>query len=910
MALRLTGSTIRRLAGLSLVTALAALLLVWHPSDVRAAIQATYYVSPAGSDSNTGTSLAQPFKTIAKARDAVRAAKGTMTGDIVVYVRAGDYYVDDTIAFDETDSGNNLHRIIYRNYDAPGSARIIGGRKLTGWSVYSGTTYRTYVGTSWSFDALFENGESARIARYPNAGYNKIQSADATQPKKAFYYASGDVPAIADISSLQVYVWPGAHNWANEILPVQAINRTNRKITLTQNQRWDYLDTLKGGSRYFIQGAIELLDSPGEFYLDKAAGYLYYKPMHASDPGFDIDAQEIIAPKVDKVLLLSGSSPTSRIHDIDIDGLTVMVSNWTYEEMNSRRTGNIVIANADNIAITNNRILNSASNGVSLPNTDFQSTPQPSRASNVTVYGNYIHDVGDSGVVLVGTANTADFRLTNHLVSNNEIDRIARTSTNGAGVQLSNVANSEVSYNKITNATHYGIEVKGSKWTNMPTTIEGVAVTNANHYNFNPGQNDVIRYNDISKVNQDSQDTGIIKTGGVYNLTIDHNVLHDSGKFGLQKGLYLDDVSDHNTVTNNIVYGLKGGTKIDYNVKGIGNTVENNVADATGGAKGVQFNVIGDQPTRDNIMLHNIIFNARVFYNFSSWSSNRVDTSDYNVFYSPTGTRTMSNIPGADTFAHWKTLYSNKYDQHTSTANPLFANAANHDYTLQAGSPALAKGIQSIDVGAVGLKNDYVYADSPADLVLETSIVEPAPDPSFADDFENGFTDNWGALFGTPTASANQAHSGATSFLPDQDQDEIYHLMDDETFGILNVWFYDQASDNTMKVRARVYSSSVAENAMIGVVTYNSTSKYSYLVEDQNWIASSVNRTTGWHKFTFDFSSGTDCKLSIDDTPIGTSDILTSFDEIHLGDNADDGNTGNVYFDDVSLYDVFEQYEE
>jgi len=112
-----------------------------------------------------------------------------------------------------------------------------------------------------------------------------------------------------------------------------------------------------------------------------------------------------------------------------------------------------------------------------------------------------------------------------------------------------------------------------------------------------------------------------------------------------------------------------------------------------------------------------------------------------------------------------------------------------------------------------------------------------------------------------------------------------------------------------MKVRARVYSSSVEENAMIGVVTYNSTNKYSYLFEDNTWVTSSVNRTTGWHDFKFDFSSGTDTKLYIDDVLIGTSDILTSFDEIHLGDNAADGYTGNVYFDDVTLYDIFEQYE-
>ncbi|WP_127580093.1 right-handed parallel beta-helix repeat-containing protein [Paenibacillus koleovorans] len=891
-------------AGAAIAFALAILWALLDASPAHAAVQATYYVSPSGSDTNPGT-LSQPFKTITKARDVVDTINNNMTGDIIVYLRAGDYFVDTTIVFDESDSGTNGYNVIYKNYDAAGSARIIGGQKLTGWTLHSGNIYKTTVGTGWSFDALFENGVAAKIARHPNTGYKKIQNADSSQPMKAFNYYSGDIPSISDLSSLQVYVWPGAHNWANEILPIQSINTSNRKITLTENQRWPYLDTLKKGSRYFIQGAMQLLDAQGEFFLDKTAGILYYYPQNTP-----INSQEIFAPKVDKIFLFNGSSNTSLVKNITIDGLTVMVSNSTYQDMTTGgKTGNIVLINAEAITVKNSRILHSNSSGISMPPTDLQSTPVKSRGANILIYGNYIHNVGDSGVKIAGTPNTANYMQTHPIVSNNEIDKIARINANGAGVQFSNVSFGEISYNQITNAIHYGIEVKGSKWTNMPAVIEGTTVTTANQYNFNPGRYNVVKFNDVSKANLDTQDTGMIKTGGVYQTTIDNNRLHNSGNFGLQKGLYLDDVSDYNTVTNNIVYGLKGSTKITYNVKGIGNLIQNNIADGTGGAKAVQLNVIGDQPTRNNTFLNNIYFKYRVFYNFSSWSNNRVQQSDYNFFYSTTGTRTMAGIPGADTYTNWRTLFSNKFDQHSSTANPLFVDAANHDYTLQPTSPALTKGFVQIDQASIGLKGDYIYADTGADLLVETNVVEPDPDPSFAEDFERGFG-NWQSSFGTPTASTTQAHNGTTSFLPNEDRDEIYHLMDNETYGVLKLWFYDNAADNSMKVRARVSSSSVEENAMIGVVTYNSTNKYSYLVDYNTWITSSVTRTTGWHEFKFDLSSGTDCKLYIDGVLIGTTDIMTSFDGIYLGDNAADGYTGNVYFDDVQLFDIFEQYEE
>ena len=46
-----------------------------------AATPTSYFVSPSGNDSHAGT-LAAPFRTIARARDAVRRINGHMTGDI------------------------------------------------------------------------------------------------------------------------------------------------------------------------------------------------------------------------------------------------------------------------------------------------------------------------------------------------------------------------------------------------------------------------------------------------------------------------------------------------------------------------------------------------------------------------------------------------------------------------------------------------------------------------------------------------------------------------------------------------------------------------------------------------------------------------------------------------------------
>ena len=73
-----------------------------------AASAADYYVSPSGVDTNNGTSVSSPWRTIAKANAALRA------GD-TLYLRGGDY-LDDPIA--PAASGRSGTPIVYRAYES------------------------------------------------------------------------------------------------------------------------------------------------------------------------------------------------------------------------------------------------------------------------------------------------------------------------------------------------------------------------------------------------------------------------------------------------------------------------------------------------------------------------------------------------------------------------------------------------------------------------------------------------------------------------------------------------------------------------------------------------------------------------------------------------------------------------
>lgn len=164
----------------------------------------------------------------------------------------------------------------------------------------------------------------------------------------------------------------------------------------------------------------------------------------------------------------------------------------------------------------------------------------------------------------------------------------------------------------------------------------------------------------------------------------------------------------------------------------------------------------------------------------------------------------------------------------------------------------------------------------------------------FSDGFENGFG-NWSTNWGTPTAGT-VAFNGSSSYAPNEDRDEIYHLMGSQTNSLVTVRFYDDATDLSMKVRAKL--SDGTNTVMLGVDTSQSTTKYAYSTGG-SFIPTTINRSTGWHELKFDLSSATNCKMYIDGSLVATTTNILSFNRIILGDNTADGQTGNVYFDGV-----------
>jgi hypothetical protein len=339
--------------------------------------QATLYLSPTGNDANNGTSPARAFATLQRARDVVRPLLARQTGDIVVEVLKGDYSVTDTIAFTDEDSGTNGFNVIYKNHDAIGSARFLGGTRASGWTRYKNDIYQANVGAGLDFTTLYENGIRADMARWPKrtspfatsrGGYMTFTEKKGDTLTVLDTAVSPDGTPFAstgkDFSRAWVYAWNGGdgHRWCSATTAVTSVSDTDIGIRGC-GLGWP-------PDNFLIEGSLGLLTQPGEYFYDRAMGILYYKSRFTEK----IEKQEIIVPKLVRLIGVTGASAATCAHNIKFSGLAFVGTDriaqsaeddWVDRQPSSYEAS-IYVKNARNIVIENCHVLDAGINGITL----------------------------------------------------------------------------------------------------------------------------------------------------------------------------------------------------------------------------------------------------------------------------------------------------------------------------------------------------------------------------------------------------------------------------------------------------------------------------------------------------------------------------------------------------------------
>ncbi|WP_164545522.1 NosD domain-containing protein [Paenibacillus albus] len=698
-----------------------------------------FYVSVvSGDDNGGGASEGEAVRTIGRAQELVRTELAARyEKDITVWVGGGVYELAVPLRFDSRDGGASGISVTYRSM--PGEEVCIAGGKVQGgacWELYRDGIYRTRLeqpaadgGSSSSTRAihtLYENGERAVKACWPKAGYNAAAGKAERDDRRGFRFADGDLPDFVPESGMQVHIWPGEGewNWFTETKTIEKIDWNTKEISFAEPAPWG----IDRGSRYRVQGALQLLTEPGEFYCDEAEGMLYYYPRQ-----LPIAEQMIVVPTVRRVIELCGESADNPVTDICFEGLTIAYSDSAqqYRMPNSNceheegRDGLIYLENAAGISVRGCRLLQSGFSGVVMNG----------YCQRITVADNLIEHLGYNGVHVMGfapgegdfaTAAEADVSKCN-VITNNLIRYGGELIGHGSGIQLYQSGSNEVSHNEIHGMPRYGISLKGLRYGTMEESYYGTKVTSENHYDFAHTRDNVITCNNVWDVMKDSQDGGMIESWGAgIGNRITYNRFHHSGiYFSYGFCIYLDDASDHYLVSHNVVHDLfsSGSGTLWFVIfaKGIGNRVENNLLVRNGARAAFGTQEMAGEENREISFVRNIAYESgEQLYHFVNFDSSRLREADYNLYFNGESLPTVTGIYGDDKRGHrpiaweeWRKQVDGRYDAHTLHADPGIVFSGERDgelrIELRPESPAFGLGWESIDMSRMGLTKDFPF---------------------------------------------------------------------------------------------------------------------------------------------------------------------------------------------------------
>jgi hypothetical protein len=683
-----------------------------------------------GSKDNPGTQGA-PLETLEQAKSRARELiSDGMSDDVKVIIRQGTYYLAAPLVFDQRDSGRNGFKVIYCAVDGE-KVDVVGGQPVTGWRPYKGSIYKADVGKGKTFNALFENGRWATLARSPNKGYHRVKTRTNDPCAVTFGYDANSVPSF-NHKNANVVIWAGSasftgdeanYDWYTSTVPIAKADLTQHSITLKDQTWWK----VSPHNRYYIQGAKEFVDSPGEWYYDSKEGVLYYWPLTTP-----IDKQEVVMPCATNVIVCSGSSMAKPASDITFEGLTFRNSdfcNWFGPGSGSTCKGFMYFANARNVSVINCAIRNAGYNGIAMHNYSKDHIIRDCVIEGCGVNGISVagYDIG-AGPFL--NSNEA-YVNQGHLIRNNHIRSCGKLVGQGSGILLYQAGDIDIANNLIEDMPRYGINMIGMSYSYLLNPrqhggfggeLYGQKITWDNRMQFLYCRNIRIVRNEFRDLMKDSQDGGAITAWAVgANNLIEENFIHDFTPTlfkGSYVGIYLDDASSYFTVRKNVITRLGASLYVyPLQIKGLFNTVTNNIIannDATAGVCIFQVGLAGNPDSPPGIKdekVGQLIFTKNVFYNNKGkeiyriypWRNDIVETSNDNIVYNTNRAYAVMIDWKLESWQVWKKRQDGKYDTRSAIVDPCMTEPAADNYIFKPHSIAHRLGIEDVNLANVGL---------------------------------------------------------------------------------------------------------------------------------------------------------------------------------------------------------------
>ena len=672
--------------------------------------RADFHVSPAGADSNPGTK-SKPFASLERARNAIReltTAGELPKGGVTVWLRGGDYFRTNALELGPSDSGTANAPIIWRAFRNE-RVRLLGGRTLTGFQPVTDPAVLSRLdakargqvmqlnlralgstdfgemksrgfgrGTATAHCELFFDHRPMTLARWPNEGeFTKIVGYPSGQKDEhggqlgaltnGFFY-SGDRPRRwQDTSDLWVHgYW--AYDWANSYEQVASLD-VGQRLVKTASPYGHY--GFRKNQRFYFLNVLEELDQPGEWFLDRKTGVLYFWPP----PSTNVAAETLLSLLDQPLLKLTG------------------VSNVTFRGLilEATRANAVEIRGGASNRIAGCLIRNIGDSGVVI-----------SDGYGHGVMSCDVFDTGDGGVDQNG-GDRQSLSTGGHFVENCHFQRQGRWSKCYVAAIHLNGVGLRASHNLIHDHPHCAILY----W----------------------GNDHLMEFNEIHHIALETGDVGAIYTGRDYTFRgnkIRHNFIHHTGGVGMgSMGVYMDDCVSGTEVFGNVFYKVHWAMFIGG---GRDHRVENNLFVDCDPAVRLDGRGLDTSPVwRD--MVNDYMRGQLTKVPLEIYRARYPEMKSLDQHYGPPGgpAITGENFKGVPPEgnvlarnvcvgkwleAGWHStaamlrLEHNLTNAAASLVSPITDQSSTKDFALKKNSPARALGFQPIPLERIGLHDD------------------------------------------------------------------------------------------------------------------------------------------------------------------------------------------------------------
>lgn len=655
------------------------------------------HVSPSGNDSQPGTED-KPFATLERARDEIRTIKaeqGLPAGGIEVTLHGGLYELTKKVELTAEDSGTDTAPITYRARKGE-QVRISGGKRVTDWNPVTDKTVLDRLDPAahgqvvWAdlralgvsdfgemgggFGMrggpgleLFYNDDPMTISRYPNDGFIKITGVEGPT-EKVIGNRKGRVEGIFTYEGGRPSRWKDEtegwvlgywfHDWAEQRQRIESIDVEAKRMTLAKPyHHYGY----RAGQWFYGFNLLSEIDQPGEWYLDRKSGDLFFWPPTPIENG------QATISVLDSLVTLNAAKY------VTLQGLTLEAARGTA----------ITITNADNDRLVGCTLRNIGSWAVSVSGV------------NSGVVGCDISATGDGGISLSG-GNRTTLSPAGLYADNNHIHDWSRWNRmNRQGISLSGVGN-RAAHNLLHHSPHSAIHFSGN--------------------------DHIIEFNEIHSVCIESNDAGAIYAGRNWTMrgtVIRHNHLHHIRGFQDRGciGIYLDDMYSGTAIYGNLFHDV---TRAAYIGGGHDNSIENNIFVDCQPAVHVDSRALGwahywadewIKEAQDKGTLSGIRFDQPPFSTRYPLLPGILDNDPA----APTGSLIARNVVYG---GKWDEI-DNKaqpyvtFQDNLLVADPLLIDAAKGNFQLRDDSPAYKLGFHRIPIEQIGLVEDDTRASWP-----------------------------------------------------------------------------------------------------------------------------------------------------------------------------------------------------